>query len=425
MHTELVCVGTELLTGHLNTDSAFIGQKLPDVGIRLDLETTVADKKNDIEKIFQEVLRRSDLIFVTGGLGPTFDDLTREVLAKVLKKKLVFNKEVMETIAYRFAKRDIKMPKENDRQAYIIEGAKVIPNKSGTAPGMIIDLKVNPVKSQKSPVVIILLPGPPKEMQPMIRDIVLPYLKNKFERKIIKTHLIHVCGLTESEVDQKIKNIVETERRLEAGELTFALLAHPSVIDIKITASGTDEMVIDGLIKKAAGEIKDCLKDDVFAENNQTLQTTVGYLLGKKRKTLSIAESCTGGLLGNVITSSPGSSLYFKGGVIAYSNQVKTDILKIPEEILDEHGAVSKEVALTMAQAIKGLYQTDFALGITGIAGPGGGTDNKPVGLVYIALVSKGNQVTKECKFIGSRQEIKFASVIAALDLLRRMLLKN
>lgn len=425
MHTELICVGTELLMGHLNSDSAFIGQKLAELGIKLNLETSVRDDKTAMEGLFHEALKRSSLIIVTGGLGPTFDDLTRSVLAQVLKKKLLFNKEVMESIAYHFAQRDIEMPKENEKQAYLLEGAEVIPNKLGTAPGMIIELTNKPATGYQPTSTIIVLPGPPRELQPMMKDTITPFLKNKFKGKIIKTHTLHVAGVTECEVDQRIKNIVETEKRLEGVELQFALLAHPSVVDIKIVGSGNNEMVIDGLIKRAVEEIKEYLKDDIFGENEETMEGVVGYLLGKKRGTLAVAESCTGGLLGNIITNAPGSSLYFKGGVVAYSNEIKKSVLKVSDELLIQYGAVSAQVALAMAKGIKELYKADFALGVTGIAGPRGATPEKPVGLVYIALLAKNEEITREYRFIGSRQEIKFVSAMTALDLLRRKLLPS
>ncbi|MFH1238621.1 MAG: competence/damage-inducible protein A [bacterium] len=423
MHTELICVGSELLMGHLNTDSAFIGQKLAELGIKLNLETSVRDDKTNMETIFQEALKRSSLIIITGGLGPTFDDLTRPVLADVLEKKLLFNKEVMGAIAYLFAQRDIVMPKENEKQAYIIEGTKVIPNKTGTAPGMIIELNNKPASGWQASSTIIVLPGPPREVQPMMKDTVMPFLKNKFKGKIIKTYVLHVAGVTECEVDQRIKNIVETEKRLEGAELEFSLLAHPSVVEVKIVGLGNNEMVIEGLIGKAVEELKECLKNDIFGENDQTMESAVGYLLGKKRATLAIAESCTGGLLGNIITNSPGSSLYFKGGIVAYSNEMKKNILKVPDELLIQHGAVSEPVALAMAKGARDLCKSDFTLAVTGIAGPRGATPEKPVGLVYIALAAKDEEIVKEYHFIGSRQEIKFVSAMAALDLLRRKLL--
>ncbi|MFH1784389.1 MAG: competence/damage-inducible protein A [bacterium] len=415
MHTEIVSVGTELLDGHINTDGPFIGEQLLGIGVSVERQTTVADQKQQLLDVLREVLERSDIIIITGGLGPTFDDITRETLAEVLQKKLVFNKEVMEDIASSFAKRGIRMPKENDRQAYIIEGAMVIINKFGTAPGMIIEEK----KKQ-----IIVLPGPPRELEPMVRDSVLLYLKKKIKRKIIKNYLIHICGMTESEVHEKIYPILETEKKLENEALTFALLARPCVVDVKISVKGNNEMVIEGLVKKLVRELRDCLGEAVFGENEDTLQSVVGNLLAKKRVTVSVAESCTGGLLGNLITSVNGSSLYFKGGVIAYSNKLKTEVLKVPDSVLLESGAVSSEVALAMASGVRDISGAGISLGITGIAGPGGGTKDKPVGLVYIAVSSEKGKEVNEYRFVGSRQEIKYRSAMAALDMLRRVLLK-
>ena len=426
MKVELVSVGTELLKGKINTDNAYLGEKLDSIGLAIDRETTVGDSREKIESVLQEALNRSDIIITTGGLGPTFDDLTREVMAKVLKKKLVFDREVMHQIAAHFAKRDLEMPKDNEKQAYIIEGAKVIPNKVGTAPGIVVERKTkagSKSKVQKARA-IIMLPGPPREMKPMVEEVVLPYLKERYERKILKKCVLHISGLTESAAYEKIKEVVEIERRMEGGILRFSILAHLAKIDVEISGEGENELLVDEMLHKARQEIYDCLGDYIYGEDEDTLESVVGKLLLSKRLTLAVAESCTGGLIGDRITDFAGSSVYFKEGVVAYSNEAKVRVLQVKEETLNEFGAVSRESALEMARGVQRISGTDIGLATTGIAGPTGGTAKKPVGLVYIALAwpEMGVEICKEFRFSGKRREIKESTAINALDILRKAL---
>jgi len=426
MRVELISVGTELLKGKINTDTAYLGEKLDSIGLTIERETTVGDDREKIESVLREVLNRADIIITTGGLGPTFDDLTREVMAKVLKKKLVFDREVMHEIAAHFAKRELEMPKENERQAYIIEGARVIPNKVGTAPGMVVEKRSKAdSKSKAQRVSIIMLPGPPREMRPMVEEVVLPYLKEKYERRILKKCVLHICGLTESSAYEKIKEVVEIERRVEGGILRFSILAHLATIDVEISGEGENELLVDEMIHKARQEIYDRLGDYIYGQDEDTLESVVGGLLLRKRLTLAVAESCTGGLLGDRITDVPGSSVYFKEGIVAYSNEAKVRILGVREETLNEFGAVSRETALEMARRVQGISGADIGLATTGIAGPTGGTPEKPAGLVYIALVwaGRGVEICNEFRFIGQRREIKENTVASALDILRRVLM--
>lgn len=426
MRVELISVGTELLKGKINTDTAYLGEKLDSIGLTIEREITVGDDREKIESVLREVLNRADIIITTGGLGPTFDDLTREVMAKVLKKKLVFDREVMHEIAAHFAKRELEMPKENERQAYIIEGARVIPNKVGTAPGMVVEKRSKAdSKSKAQRVSVIMLPGPPREMRPMVEEVVLPYLKDKYERKILKKYVLHICGLTESSAYEKIKEVVEIERRMEGGILRFSILAHLATIDVEISGEGENELLVDEMLHKARQEIYDCLGDYIYGQDEDTLESVVGGLLLRKRLTLAVAESCTGGLLGDRITDVAGSSVYFKEGIVAYSNEAKVRILGVREETLNGFGAVSRETALEMARRVQGISGADIGLATTGIAGPTGGTPEKPAGLVYIALVwaGRGVEICNEFRFIGQRREIKESTVASALDILRRALM--
>ena len=426
MKVEMISVGTELLKGKINTDNAYLGEKLDSIGLAIDRETTVSDNREKIESVLQEALNRSDIIITTGGLGPTFDDLTRDAMAKVLKKKLVFDREVMHQIAAHFAKRDLEMPKDNEKQAYIIEGAKVIPNKVGTAPGMVVERRTkagSKSKVQKASV-IIMLPGPPREMKPMVEEVVLPYLKERYERKILKKCVLHISGLTESAVYEKIKEVVEIERRMEGGILRFSILAHLAKIDVEISGEGENELLVDEMLHKARQEIYDCLEDYIYGEDEDTLESVVGGLLLSKRLTLAVGESCTGGLIGDRITDVAGSSVYFKEGIVAYSNEAKVRVLGVKEETVNEFGAVSRESTLEMARGVQRISETDIGLATTGIAGPTGGTAKKPVGLVYVALVwpKMGVEICKEFRFSGKRREIKESTVANALDILRRAL---
>jgi len=426
MRVELISVGTELLKGKINTDIAYLGEKLDSIGLTIERETTVCDDREKIESVLGEALDRSDIMITTGGLGPTFDDLTRDVMAKVLKKKLVFDSEVMHQIAAHFAMRDLEMPKENERQAYIIEGARVIPNKVGTAPGMILERRSKAGgKSKVHKVTVIMLPGPPREMKPMVEEFVLPYLKEKYERKILKKCVLHICGLTESSAYEKIKEVVEIERRMEGGILRFSILAHLAVVDVEISGEGENGLLVDEMLHKARQEIYDCLGDYIYGQDEDSLESVVGGLLLRKRLTLAAAESCTGGLLGDRITDIPGSSIYFKEGIVAYSNEAKVRILGVREETLNEFGAVSRETALEMAKGVQGISGADIGLATTGIAGPTGGSPEKPVGLVYIALVwaGRGVEICNEFRFSGQRREIKETAVASALDILRRALM--
>ena len=426
MKVELVSIGTELLKGSVNTDIAYLGEKLDSIGLTIERETTVGDNRERIESVLREALNRSDIIITTGGLGPTFDDLTREAIARVLKKKLVFDKEVMHEIAAHFAKRDLEMPKENERQAYTIQGAKVIPNKVGTAPGMILERRTRSgAKSKVKKVSIIMLPGPPREMRPMVEEVLLPYLKEKYERRILKKCVLHISGLTESATYEKIKEVVEIERKMEGGILRFTILAHLTSVDVEISGEGENELLVDEMLHKARQEIHDCLGDYIYGQDEDTLESIVSGLLLRNRLTLAVAESCTGGLLGDRITDVAGSSVYFKEGTVAYSNEAKVRILGVKEETLNQFGAVSRETALEMARGVQRISGADISLATTGIAGPTGGTPEKPVGLVYIALAwaKRSVEICKEFRFIGQRREIKESTVASALDILRRALM--
>ncbi|MBN1383776.1 MAG: competence/damage-inducible protein A [Elusimicrobia bacterium] len=416
MHTEIICIGSELLIGFVNKNSAYISEKLGTIGLKVSREISVGDDFEELKDVFEEAIKRSNIVIATGGLGPTFDDITREVISEVTNKKLIFNKSVMKSISVHFVRRHYrgKIPKSNDKQAYVLEGAEILQNSIGTAPGQILESNGK---------IIVLLPGPPGELKPMFEASVLPYLKERFERGILRTKILHTTGLPESFVNDKIKKIVDIERELEGGEISFTILSSPEGVDIKIMASGRDEMLIDKTIKNLKEEFYGILGQGIYGEDNQTLESVVGEIFIRKRKTLAIAESCTGGLVANRITNVPGSSLYFKEAVVTYSDISKKRILGIEEQTLNKYGAVSKEVAYEMAEGIKKNAGTNFGLSITGIAGPKPSSTGKPVGLVYIGLASDKDIIVNQFNFTGTRKDIKTRISNASLDILRKSLI--
>ncbi|MDO8735267.1 MAG: competence/damage-inducible protein A [Elusimicrobiota bacterium] len=415
MHTEIICIGSELLIGNINTNGAYISEKLATIGLKVNREITVGDNFSELENVFSESFNRSNIIISTGGLGPTFDDITREVVSKATGKKLVLNQNVLKTISEFFEKKKIKMPKANEKQAYILEGAEIIPNGLGTAAGQILEINGK---------IIILLPGPPREISRMFETTVLPYLKKRFERGLLKIKVLHTVGLAESVVDEKIRKIVDIERKLEGSEVSFSILAKHTGVDIKIIASGTDEMLIDRTIQNLKKEFYGVLKDAIFGEDNQTLESVVGELLLKKRKTLAVAESCTGGLISHRLTNVAGSSMYFKESIVTYSDISKKRLLGVKDETLNKYGAVSSEVAQEMAEGIKRVSGTNFGISTTGIAGPKPSSTGKPVGLVFIAFAFDDGTKVQQFQFTGSRAEIKDKIATAALDILRKSLVQ-
>ena len=424
MKTELICIGTELLTGKLNTNSSFIGDRLSVLGLDLSFITTVGDNPAEMEESFERALKRSQAVIVTGGLGPTFDDLTRETASKVLGKKLILDETILASLKDFFNKRKAEMPKTNERQAYILEGARALINKNGTAPGQMVEIKESAKGKNDALKVLFLLPGPPREMQAMFEDTVFPYLK-KYEIKIKKVLTLHVSGLGESAVDEKIRSIVEGERELEKETVSFTILAHRSIVDLKVSVTGQNEMLVDEIVHNLRKEFYDVLGENIFGTDRETLEGVCGKLLVERKNTLSVAESCTGGMIAQRITSIPGSSIYFREGIVSYSNDSKIKLLGVKDETLKAYGAVSENTALEMALGIRKTAGTDYAISVTGIAGPAGGTTDKPVGLVYIGLCGPMIEKVYNFKFLGGRAEIRESAAITALDLLRRQLLED
>lgn len=405
---QIICIGNEIMLGHIaNTNAQYVSNKLASIGVKTSMHTDIPDVPEVIISTIRQSLNESDIVVLSGGLGPTVDDLTLGCISKALNKDLVFNNKVASHIMAHFRKRKLKMPKNNLRQALIPEGAMFILNNIGTAPGLII-----PAEEK----VVIALPGVPFELYPMFEDNVIPYLKKTFyPDRIIKSRVIKITGLPESRVNEKIEDILRISGNVEMG-----IYPRPQEISVKITVTEKTGKKVDSIINRIEKKIKSRLKDYIFGYDDEKLEGVVGKKLLKSGKSLSIAESCTGGLLANRITDVPGSSGYFRMGIVAYSDESKNKLLGIPLDMIKKYGAVSKEVASLMAKSVRLLSGSSIGLGISGIAGPGGGTKKKPAGLVHIAFSSKRKNICREFRFLGQRNIIKYKATQAALDMIRK-----
>ena len=410
---EIISVGTEILLGQIvDTNSAYLARQLALLGINLFRKTVVGDNAERIKEAAKEALKRSDILILTGGLGPTQDDLTKEAVSELLGKKLLLNEKIAEQIQNKFFHYHRQISKEAVfKQAMIPSSARVIPNRVGTAPGIIFE------ENEKT---IILLPGVPQELKVMVEEEVVPYFSAKIPQKeVIKSRVLKVWGIGESKVERTISCIID-----EQFNPTVALLAKREGTCVRITAKFTPDRVNEE-IKRVENKIREKLGNYIYGVDEQTMESVVGSLLKRKGLTLSLAESCSGGLLSHRVTNVPGSSDYYFGGVVSYSNEVKCSLLGVPEKLIREKGAVSEEVAKRMAKGARKVGKAHLGIGITGIAGPGGGTSDKPVGLVYIALSSKKEEVCEKFIFSGGREMIKWRASQSALNMLRKYLTNN
>lgn len=404
MQAEILNIGTELLLGNIqDTNSKYIAEKLAACGLNVYHITTVGDNKKRIISLVTSALQRSNIIITTGGLGPTEDDLTREAIAEAIDIPLIQNEKLLANIREYFASRNYNMTANNNKQALIPEGAKIIQNPEGTAPGFICKYE------EKS---IISLPGVPREMKKMFSNSIVPYLK-KLQNNVIKSRTLHFIGIGESSLETKFK-----DNFFAKANPTLALLAGKGEVKIRITASAASQSEASKMLKSVENKIRNKVGEYIYGTDNESLPEAVGKLLKNKNLTLSLAESCTGGLLGKRFTDIPGSSAFFRGGVTAYSNQIKRDVLQVKPEILTNYGAVSQECAQAMAIGVFKLFNTDIALSITGIAGPGGGTEKKPVGTVYIGIKYKMETFVHEFNFHGTRKHNRWLSTQKALFML-------
>ncbi len=409
MKAEIISVGTEILLGDVvDTNASYIAQRLVPFGIDLFRKTVVGDNKRRLVRVLRECLERVDLIIITGGLGPTEDDITKEAVSELMGQKLVFSETIAQQIKKKFPHRQIR-GKTVFKQALVPSLAKIVSNDVGTAPGIIFE------EENK---IIILLPGVPAEMEKMMQDGVVPYLADRVKNKdIIRSRVLRMWGIGESEVEGKI-----TPSLLHCANPTLGLLTKEGEIHLRITAKFSSK-VVDDKIKQVEDELRNELGDYIYGVDEQSLEWIVKSCLKKKELTVAIAESCTGGLISHRLTNIAGSSDCFCCGIISYSNRAKIDLLGVNESLIEEEGAVSPGVAKKMALGVRLSANTDLGLGITGIAGPSGATDKKPVGLVYIALSSRTKQIVQKFILSGNRERIKWGASQAALNMLRKYLL--
>ncbi len=413
MSAEIITIGTELLTGStINTNASYLAEKLTSLGIETCFQTSVGDNYPNLESVLSEAIKRSKIIIITGGLGPTADDITKQAVSNILKTRLILEPGIISKIERFFKDRKKEISFNNYNQALVIRGSMIINNKIGTAPGLIIERDQN---------TIILLPGVPRELKQMFKDTVSKYLEKKYSKNlVIKSRTLRTFGLGESVVDEKITHITE-----RCSNPSIAFLAHATEVDVKITAKAGDQNIADSLIADLEIQIRDCLGDYVFGADDETMEKIVGAILTLRNKTIAVAESCTGGLISNLLTNVSGSSAYFIESIVAYSNEAKIKLLHVSPQTIEKFGAVSPQTANAMAKGIKELAGTDYGLSITGIAGPTGGTSEKPVGLVYIGLAHQNGVDTSEHKFFGNRDIIKQKAAQTALDAIRKYLINQ
>lgn len=411
MKAEIIAVGSELLTPyHTDTNSLFLTEKLNQAGFEVHLKTIVGDNEMEIAGVLKPALERSDVIVFSGGLGPTEDDLTRPAVAKVLERNLQIDPGLLGALRERFTSRSIPMAAINERQAQVIERAEILQNPFGTAPGLWL---------QERNRYIALLPGPPRELKPMFESQVMPRLVKLGRGRLLARKTFRVTGMTESEVDSTVAPVYRSYSRVQT-----TILAGSGYIAINLHQwLSPGDQPAD--LEAAAAQIQARLGDAVFTTSEQSLEEVVGGLLRDSGRTLAVAESCTSGLLGMRITRIPGSSDYFLGGILCYSNDAKKELCRVPQEILEKHGAVSAEVAEALARGVRDALHSSIGLGITGIAGPGGESAEKPVGLVYVGLCN-GERVESARRILpGDREAIRQRAAVHALSLLRRFLLST
>ncbi|HXH06649.1 MAG TPA: competence/damage-inducible protein A [Vicinamibacterales bacterium] len=413
----IVAVGSELLTPwRLDTNSLYVTARLDELGIALVWKMVVGDDRRAVAEALEVSLDRAPLVVTIGGLGPTDDDLTREAVADVLRLPLVEDACVLEAIRRRFEMRGVRMPDVNRRQALVPRGAVVLPNAHGTAPGLWIPREGGGV---------LLLPGPPAELQPMLDEWCREHGDRHAGPLRAVRRVLRITGRTESQVEEATQPIYAGWRD-RTPPIETTILASPGQIELHLTARGVAEEEARRALDEAARALARVLGDDLFSDDGRALEEVVGGLLRERRLTIAVVESCTGGLLLSRLTDVPGSSDYVQAGLVCYSNAAKTALAGVPEDLIRAHGAVSEAVALAMAEGARARGPADVGVGVTGIAGPGGGTPGKPVGTVAIAVVGPRGGVRRQTyRFAGGRAQVKLQATQAALDQVRRLLLAS
>jgi nicotinamide-nucleotide amidase len=410
----ILAVGSEMLTPfRVDTNSLFITERLNAIGCDVRMKAVVGDDVRELAELIANALSWADVVIVTGGLGPTEDDVTREALARVLGVPLDVDEAIVARIRDRFARRGMTMPDINRRQAMVPRGAAVLPNPNGTAPG---------IWAQRGRTSIALLPGPPREMKPMLEAVIADRLAPRTGGRGLFRRVLKVAGRAESDVDARAQPVYGKWTD-QAVPISTTILAVLGQIELHLTAGAASQTEADAFLDAAVRELQEVLGPAVYSVDGRNLEVVVGDLLRERRMTIAVAESCTGGLLTSRLTDVPGSSDYVERGVVCYSNRAKTELVGVPEALIGEHGAVSEPVAIAMADGIRSRAGTNVGVGITGIAGPGGGTEQKPVGMVCVAVTVDRDSRVRTFQFLGGRDMVKFQATQSALNLTRMMVL--
>lgn len=410
MKAQILSVGTEILLGDIiNTNARYIARRLADMGISVYYQSVIGDNPSRLKEEYCLAFKRADMVIATGGLGPTNDDLTKEVAADYFKKELLVDEDSLRKIEEYFSKTNRTMTDSNRKQAYFPEGSVILPNKNGTAPGCIIN------EGNK---ILVLLPGPPREMAPMFEDEVVPYLE-QFQDSVLVSKTLRVLGLGESLMTEMVRDIIDAQTNP-----TIAPYAKEGEAILRITAKAKDRDEAVKLIAPVEEKIRERLGENIYGIDDDTIEDVVGRMLVEKKLTVSTAESCTGGLLAGALINHSGISSSFMEGAVTYSNDAKMKRLGVKKETLNRYGAVSSETASEMAEGIAKSAGTDIGISVTGIAGPDGGTEDKPVGLVYVGLYINGSVSTLKLNLVGNRQHVRHLTVLRSLDWLRRELTK-
>jgi nicotinamide-nucleotide amidase len=411
MKAAIITIGDELLIGQtVNTNSSWMGAELSKSGFDVSRITSVHDRREDIINLLNESAGKSDVVLITGGLGPTSDDITKPTLCEFFNTQLVMNYEVLSMLEEMMSRRNFPMNERNRKQAEVPESCRVLKNTAGTAPGMWFE---------KDGTIYISMPGVPHEMKYLMTNLVLPELNQRFTSQVIVHRNIMTYGEGESVLADILKDF---ESGLQEN-IKLAYLPAFGIIKLRLTGIGSDYNNLLNQVNEQAGKLYNIIPDLIYGENEESLEMVIGRLLKTSKKTISTAESCTGGKIAQLITSVPGSSEYFKGSIIAYSNTVKTQLLGVQDYILTRYGAVSENTAREMAVGARSLLKTDFVVATTGIAGPDGGTETKPVGTIWIAVASEKGIVCEKRVFGNDRELNIMRFSLAALNLLRKQII--
>jgi nicotinamide-nucleotide amidase len=414
VYAEIIAIGSELLTPfRQDTNSLFLTERLNQLGVEVRFKTVVGDSRQDLTAVARQALSRADIAIFMGGLGPTEDDLTREAVADALNLELRRDAAELERLEKRFAARGFKMTANNAQQADVIAGAVVLPNANGSAPGQWLSGKYEGHER-----IVMLLPGPPHELKALFDEQCMSRLRTKVPQQFIATRVLKIAMMGESHCDARVAPIYK-----QYPDVQTTILAGAGEIQLHVSHRADSLDAAQSRVDQLVDRLEEELGDFVFSDNGDSMEQIVSYYLQMRNATLAVAESCTGGLLAERLTSIGGSSRYFVGGAVVYSNQLKTSFADVPEKMIVEHGAVSREVAAALAEGIRKRCDTTFGIGITGVAGPTGGTAEKPVGLVFHALADTRGTEVIEKNFMGDRKRIRWYATQQALDMMRRRLM--